>query len=237
MNRWLEAPLLAIFPRRCAYCGKPVASDKASCRACASELPRITGETCRLCGREKKFCTCSGEKYFSSLSAPFYYSGRARNGVWLFKFKRNARSAKALGDELAQTINERLSDIKFDFVLSVPMTEKHMKERGYDQCALLATEISERTGIPYKQGLIKKIFDTEKQHGLNFYFRKGNLTGVFDIVNPDDVKGKTVLLCDDISTSGETLNECAKMLWLCGAKEVHCIVVAVTQYSKKKKYN
>ena len=79
-----------------------------------------------------------------------------------------------------------------------------------------------------------KIYETDKQHGLKHYLRKGNLTGVFDVKNPDDVAGKTILLCDDISTTGETLNECAKMLWLYGAKEIYCISVALTKAKKHK---
>lgn len=235
MKRLLELPLLALFPRRCAYCGKPVAPDRPSCQKCNSTLPRIKGEICGHCGREKEFCSCDEERYFDTLSAPFYYEGCVRKGMSLFKFYRNAKSSRAFGDEMAQTVRERLPDIQFDFIVSVPMTEKHKKERGYDQCELLASEISREIGIPYKSEIITKIFETEKQHGLKFYLRKGNLTGAFDIENRDEVNGKTILLCDDISTSGETLNECAKMLWLCGAKEIHCVVAALTKYRKKRK--
>ena len=75
----------------------------------------------------------------------------------------------------------------------------------------------------------EKIYETEKQHGLNYYLRRGNLTGVFDSDSPGEIKDKTILLCDDISTSGETLNKCAKMLWLYGAKDVYCITLALTK--------
>ena len=64
--------------------------------------------------------------------------------------------------------------------------------------------------------------------------RKGNLTGVFDVADPGLVEGKRILLCDDISTSGETLNECAKMLWLCGAEEISCVCFALTKSVKKR---
>ena len=65
--------------------------------------------------------------------------------------------------------------------------------------------------------------------------RKGNLTGVFDINEPALVEGKNVLLCDDVSTSGETLNECAKMLWLYGAKNIYCITLALTENKKERR--
>ena len=80
-----------------------------------------------------------------------------------------------------------------------------------------------------------KLYETRPQHGISYLFRKGNLTGVFDVGNPDAVRGKKILLCDDISTSGETFNECAKMLWLNGAEKVCCICLALTKSKKKDK--
>ena len=99
---------------------------------------------------------------------------------------------------------------------------------------MLAERIGRLNGIDYKPGLISKLYETQKQHSLGFYLRKGNLTGVFDISDPAAVADKTVLVVDDISTSGETLNECAKMLWLNGAKEVYCVAVALTKNNKSK---
>ncbi len=235
MKKLFELPLLAVFPRRCAYCGKPVSSDRPSCKTCEARLPRIEGKVCRRCGREEKYCSCHGATYYNGLAAPFYFEGCVRNGIHIFKFRRNPKSASAFGEEAARTVKERFSGKKFDLLISVPLTEKRLRERGYDQCALVAKEISDRTGIPFVPEVLKKIYDTDKQHGLSYYLRKGNLTGAFDIENRKLVENKTVLLCDDISTSGETLDECAKMLWLCGAKEVYCIAIALTKLRKKKK--
>ena len=112
------------------------------------------------------------------------------------------------------------------------MTKKSQKDRGYNQCELLAKGISENTGINYKNGVLVKLYETDKQHGLKLFMRKGNLSGVFDVKNPSEVEGKTVLICDDISTTGETLNECAKMLWLYGAAEIYGISLALTKREK-----
>lgn len=136
---------------------------------------------------------------------------------------------------MAETVKEKFGNIDFDYITEVPMTQKSLKQRGYNQCFLLARGISERLGIEHKPQILKKLYETDKQHIISFYLRKGNLTGVFDVCNPEEVKDKTILLCDDISTSGETLNECAKMLWLHGAKEIYCITVALTEYRKKDK--
>ena len=117
----------------------------------------------------------------------------------------------------------------FDFVTSVPATPASVKKRGFDQSALLARGVAKELGLVYDCNVIKKIYETKSQHFLSNLLRRGNLTGAFDIVDKSKVKGRTVLLCDDVSTTGETLDECAKMLYLAGAEKIYCSVIALTQ--------
>ncbi|MBQ2903961.1 MAG: ComF family protein [Clostridia bacterium] len=236
MINTLKRILFSVLPKRCAYCGSVITSDLLVCAECEKSLPRVTGNVCRKCGRGTDFCSCKGaEMYFESLVAPFYFEGNVRKGMHAFKFRKSPDNAKAYGKEISETILQRYDGIDFDFITEVPMTRKSVKERGYNQCALLCKSISENLGMEYRPGVLVKIYETEKQHGLNYNIRKGNLTGVFDVKNPEEVKDKTVLICDDIATSGETLNECAKMLWLYGAKEVYCVAAALTKKKIKPK--
>lgn len=238
MKNILKSIISALFPQRCAYCAKVIPSDALMCSECKNNLPRITGTICPKCGREKDVCTCKGaETYYSALAAPFYFQNRVRNGIHHFKFRKYPRNADAYSLEMSKTIEKRFSNIDFDFVTEVPMTKKSVKNRGYNQCALLAEKISEITGIEYKSSVLSKLYETDKQHSLSFYLRRGNLTGVFDVNDANAVNGKTILLVDDISTSGETMNECAKMFWLNGAKETYCVAVALTKYDKSKHKN
>lgn len=234
MKRIFSLPIISLLPKRCAYCGRVVAADVLMCNDCKGKVSRIEGEICVRCGREKKLCSCKkSSNYYSTVAAPFYFEGVVRKGMHAFKFRKSPRNARAYAFEMAETIKKRFKNKSFDYVTEVPMTAKHIRKRGYNQCALLSKELSAETGIEHREGVLEKLYETGNQHGLSYYLRKGNLTGVFDVVNSDDVKDKTVLLCDDISTSGETLNECAKMLWLYGAKEVCCITVALTKPIKK----
>lgn len=236
MKLIFRLPVFSILPRRCAYCGKTVAAGTLMCTECKGKVSRIEAETCKYCGREKKICSCKkSANYYSSIAAPFYFEGVVRKGMHAFKFRKSPKNAEAYADEMAKTIQKRFGNVMFDYITEVPMTKKRMRKRGYNQCALLSKEISDKTGIEYKEGILEKLYETGNQHGLNYYLRKGNLTGVFDAVNPEYVRDKTILLCDDISTSGETLNECSKMLWLYGAKEVYCIAAALTKPTKKCK--
>lgn len=200
------------------------------CDDCKVNLPRISGETCPNCGREKKICTCKkSANYYNALAAPFYFEGNVRKGIHRYKFGRTKTNADAYAFEMVNTVNKAFPDIRFDFITEVPAGKESLMKRGYNQCSILAEKISERTGIEYKANILKKVYETDKQHGMNYFMRRGNLTGVFDCDNPDLIKDKVILLCDDISTSGETLNECSKMLWLYGAKEIYCITVALTK--------
>lgn len=235
MIKSIKQIVYSILPRRCAYCGRVIPSDLLMCAECEKSLPRINGKVCRKCGRGTDFCSCKGaEMYFESLAAPFYFEGNVRKGMHAFKFRKSPDNAKAYGVEVSETIRQRFDGVDFDFITEVPMTRKSIKNRGYNQCSLICKNISENIGIEYKQGVLVKLYETENQHGLSYRLRKGNLTGVFDVENPETVKDKTVLVCDDISTSGETLNECAKMMWLHGAREVYCVATALTKSNKKK---
>lgn len=229
MKKLLKYFVSALFPKRCAYCGKVIAADELMCSVCAADLPRIEGTVCPKCGRGKELCSCRGaEMYFSRLAAPFYFKGVVRKGIHSFKFRRSPENAEAYAVEMASTVKDAYGGTAFDFIAEVPMTAAGEKERGYNQVRLLAERLGSLLGIEHKRGLMIKLYETQKQHGLSRFLRKGNLTGVFDVSEPSVVEGKTILLCDDISTSGETLNECAKMLWLYGAREIFCITVALT---------
>lgn len=234
MIKKISSFIYSLLPRRCAYCGRVIASDRLMCSDCERNLPRIKGTVCNKCGREKEICSCKGsERYYVSVVAPFYFEGNVRKGIHAYKFRKSPDNAEAYSSEMAKTVSERFGDIKFDYITDVPMTRKSVKIRGYNQCTLLAKGISDYLGIEYKPDLLVKLYETKSQHGLSFYFRRGNLTGVFDVTDPSFVYNKTILLCDDVSTSGETMNECAKMLWLYGAKEVYCIACALTKSKSK----
>ena len=229
MNRIADVIVSAFFPHRCAYCGKVVVNTTYMCNQCENDLPRICGDVCDKCGREKDKCSCKkAEKYYDGIAAPFYFSGNVRKGIHNYKFRRRIGNAEAYGTEMSETVLERFSGVSFDYIIAVPLSGKRRRERGYNQCEILAEKLSRNLGIEHRKGLLVKLYDTEKQHKISTVLRRGNLTGVFDVSDPSAVENKVILLCDDISTTGETFNECAKMLWLNGAKAVYCISVALT---------
>ena len=128
---------------------------------------------------------------------------------------------------MTETCKERYSGIHFDYVTYIPMRKHSAKKRGYNQSGLLAKRVAENINVPLCDDLLVKVYDTKVQRGCSKLERRGNLLGVFDVNNKYDVAGKCVLIIDDVKTSGATLSECGKMLYLNGASSVYCLTAAL----------
>ena len=130
---------------------------------------------------------------------------------------------------LAEDIRSAYGDGCFDFITAVPMHEHDRRERGYNQSVLLAKALSERLGLPYLDTL-KKTKRTKKQHRLTYSERKTNLSGAFALIDREAVRGRRILLVDDIITSGCTLGTCAKALNKGRPALICCAAVAAAQF-------
>lgn len=219
------------FPRRCPVCGKLIPFGEDSCGCHSLETRRVHAPACEHCGAEADRCTCSlpGELTLGHVAAPFYYSGKPRDDVLELKFHGEKRRAERLGREMALCFAERFADVQPDVVTFVPMTKKSERARGFNQSALLAKAVAAQLFLPFG-ALLEKTRETETQHTLSEQERKTNLSRAFALRTQVDVRGKTVLLVDDIKTTGATLSECERTLLENGAASVYCLCCAVTEY-------
>ena len=232
----------AFFPKRCALCGKVINPHCHLCNECENGSFFIRDEICTFCGVEKQHCICKKHKNsYSAVCAPFYYEGGAKRAVLRLKYGNGGRYAKNLAGYMADCVKKNYSDKTIDEICFIPMTLRQLKERSFNQSELLADELSTLLGVPVRRYLFKE-FETKQQHTLKESLRRGNVLGAYNVTNEFESpsfkersvekmspEGKTILLCDDIKTTGSTLNECAKMLLLSGAKEVVCITAAITK--------
>lgn len=224
----LDIGLQWIYPNRCPCCGELNVSDEP-CNNCAEDLEncRIKGKVCRHCGLEKQYCRCREYHYlFEGTAAPYYNTGAAQNGVYMLKFRNAAFAAEYFGEQMAKSFKSAFSDVKIDFICIVPSSAKDLRQSRYDKVELLAKKCSKELKIPLKAKALKKIRDTEKQHNLSHDKRQANVKGAYKASKRFD--GKTVLLIDDIKTTGYTLNECSKQLRLAGAEKVYCLTALMT---------
>lgn len=166
---------------------------------------------------------------FESQTAPFYYSGAAKRSVHALKFDGCVQNAEGLARFMSDSVKKNFADVKFDFVCCVPLSKSSLKRRGYNQSALLAKEIAKELGVPFEEKLLSRPFQGKEQKTLGGIERFGGVIGAFDCAENKIIESAAVLLCDDISTTGATLNECAKLLLLCGADKVYCVSAAITK--------
>ncbi len=233
-NNTKEFFLSFFFPRRCRFCDKPVDFRRAECKICAADTGKITGEICMLCGFMKRDCVCAGKKnFYKAVIAPFYYEGAAGKAVRRLKHRADENAVDMFAGEMAAAFSEYFPDTAFDLVTSVPLSEKSKRKRGYNQAELLAEAFAERISLPYVR-LLTKTYETKAQHTLIGAQRSGNLLGVFEPAVNTLMIGKKILICDDVKTTGATLNECAKTLLVAGAAEVVGICATLTRNDGQK---
>ncbi len=224
-----------IFGNHCKYCGELIKFGEALCNECKTDLPRITGEKCKYCGAGKDRCTCKNAKMkYDGISAPFYYEKTIEKSIRKYKFADKQYIAKVLAEDTAEAVKNDFKDINFDFIDFIPFSKNQDKKRKYNPAGEIAKEMSKILGIPVKNVLTKP-FETETQHISSAFYRQGNVAGAYDVSENADLHGKTVLLVDDIKTTGSTLNECVRVLKIAGAEKVYCAVVALTAKEKSKK--
>ncbi|MCI8553671.1 MAG: ComF family protein [Clostridiales bacterium] len=220
------------FPRRCGFCGRLVKIDETVCGECKGELPRVLPPLCPLCGREKGRCACRAHRrHFLRCVSPFYYEGLARKGILRLKLYGKTYAAEAFAEAMAQTVKREYAGVVFDGIVPVPVSRRTQKARGYNQSFLLASALGARIGCQAEETLAKLV-ETPAQRELSALERSGNVMGVFDLRSGCCVTGKTLLLVDDILTTGATLDECAKILKIYGAAEVYAAVGAAAMLEK-----
>ncbi|MDD6729025.1 MAG: phosphoribosyltransferase family protein [Eubacteriales bacterium] len=236
MNNFLSAlDRLTVFviPKRCELCGEVVEVKETVCPDCKNP-PRIAPPVCEKCGCSKADCICKNKNEFKRIVAPYYYTDKIVAAVHRFKDGNMEFLAKRFILDMTKCVKENYGDISFDAVTFVPMRFWDEFKRGYNQSELLAKGIADNIDVPIMK-LLAKTERTKPQKAQSERQRKVNVFGVFDVTDKDFVQDKTILLVDDVKTTGSTLNECAKMLKIYGAKEVYCVSLAIVKHKKDKK--
>ncbi len=224
------------FPPHCVLCDEVVVVENMPiCPVCAKkELPLIQSPICKRCGRDKKNCVCKMDTFLTDgIAAPFYNEQVVKDSIHHFKKCEDVDRIHYYTENMIASIYATFGDKIVDYITTVPLHRIDYTARGFDQTEALAKCISKELHVPYVP-LLRKIFSTPSQKSLPAHCRNGNVLGVFDVNTKISLKGKNVLLLDDVVTTGSTTNECAKMLKIYGAKNVYVAAVAVSRVDKQK---
>ena len=220
-----------IFPERCVVCGKVIAHGDVFCESCVIDDDKMEKVQCHNCGCQKDECICNviANKNNYQLVAPFYYRDEARECVHQFKYGSSFDSGIFLAEKMTQTIKKEYGDVAFDLLTCVPTSKKRRKQKSFSTSEYLLKKISKKMKIKSNKKLLLKIKETPTQVSLSGNDRMTNLKDAFTVHQDFDIKDQVILLCDDVRTTGSTLNECSKALLGAGAKAVYCVTATVTQ--------
>lgn len=224
-------------------CGRPIdnRSPYALCGHCVRILQWADGETCQKCGKPLLYknngelcndCRQWGRKFKKGFTTVRY--GRIERDI-IHRFKYRDKSY--FGAKLAELMYERicLEDIYFDMVLPVPMYKGKERRRGYNQADLLARVLARNLEMPYRSDILIRTTDTIPMSSLNVEERRDNFNGVFTVAENKEyiLKDKTVLLVDDIFTTGSTVEACSVTLLDSGVDVVYVLTFAAGMDSKR----
>lgn len=203
-----------LFPPRCPFCHQ-AREEEAICPDCQETLAWLTGVAAERRPEHIKLCA----------SALGYYDQRVRRCIWRYKFGRRQGHARILGPLVAQCARDHFTE-NFDLISWPPLSPKKLRSRGFDQAQLLARAVALDRGMS-ETALFRKSNRAGQQSRIKSHAaRRANVLGAYSLLEPKLVRGKRILLVDDVVTSGSTLSECARLLLTAGAEGVWAVTLA-----------
>ena len=228
------------FPRNltCSCCGRESFTGGILCERCLDKAERNDGNICDHCGVK----TIAGEAYCPRCKNKLTSFDKARSAfvygevtsILVQKIKYGGE--KYLAEEFAKELYRLFvaSVCHADGIVCVPMSEKRERGRGYNQSRLIAEALAELSSVPFLDVTVKKK-ETESQVGKNYSERRKNLEGSFGVKNKSEVKGKRLVIVDDVTTTGSTAETLAAALKHAGAEEVFVLTYASVSRADKNK--
>ena len=216
--RLTASALDLLYPPSCAVCGR---EGRFVCEGCEPDLPRLLAPYCVRCASPGKAAHCrlctATPPHFDGVTAPYVHRGPVRDLVHNLKYNNVRTSAPHLGRLMAAHL--AAGSVRADVLAPVPLHRRRERDRGYNQSALLARAVGEATGIPLEERLLTRTRDTAPQVTMKSpEERRRNIEDAFECEG--EVSGASVLLIDDVVTTGGTMSACAKPLKSAGAESV-----------------
>jgi ComF family protein len=244
-NDWTLALKNLLLPQYCKVCGDRILTEENGyfCPTCWETSPRIERPFCPVCGRPHPagvglgtrsnfLCgPCSAGKAdrpYRRILGAAQYEGAVEEAIKLFKFNGRPRLAGPLGELMAEVAARELDCESYDYVIPVPLHKVRYRERGYNQSRLLAQEVLRVFPAARLDESLCRTRPTKVQSRLHSEAeRRENVRGAFAVVDGSHLAGSTVLLVDDVVTTGGTISECALILREAGAAIVDVLAAAL----------
>ena len=237
MTAVIAALAEVLFPTLCLSCGTVMPERDAHpfCGGCRARLRPIASPLCPCCGIP--YPPEDGPDHLCGrclLNRPPIHAARSygvyeavlHDAVHAFKYGGNLTLGERLGRLMAEHDYPSFRIGDYELLVPVPLHRRRLRQRGFNQSVLLAREISRRRGIPLDFLALRRVVDTESQAGLKKDERRSNMKKAFSVAAPERIRGRRILLVDDVHTTGSTLGECAKSLLQGGAESVGALTLA-----------
>ena len=232
-----QSTLFQFFlPPQCPCCERLLEEDQQGfCSNCLSEIRWIEPPFCSICGipfisKEVESHPCGAcvthRKYFTMARAWGAFEGSLQEAIHRWKYEGKTRLTPFFAEWMVKGLNRYWEPDSLDLLIPVPLYTQRLRERGFNQALLLVKELSRRTGIPYRKTILQKKKPTIPQVNLSGAEREKGLRGAFHIIRNEELLGKSVLLVDDVYTTGATVNECSKVLLRGRAERVDVLTLA-----------
>ena len=235
MKNLINAFIDLFFPTFCVVCNNPIThQDNHICEECLNLIKstKTLTDRCSVCSspfEDGKCSFCTERKvYIDQNICCFDYDGAVKKLMGGYKFRGHKRISKVFS---LLFINTVVNIPKADIITSVPITKKKKWKRGYNQSQVFAKELGRHYRLKYLK-LLKESKKTLVQHELNITERFFNILGRYTVLNKSHVLRKTIILVDDVFTTGATVNECARVLKEAGAEKVFSITMARSTIKK-----
>jgi ComF family protein len=234
-----------IYPPRCHICHKflwenrvkKVQQELLFCQPCFDGFSVISSPRCPICGtpfvsetEEDHLCEdCLRKRpFYDAVGAPYLYEGNLMAIIHEFKYAGKSYLANALGPLLGSFAKGWLNRADDCLMMPVPLHSKRLRERGFNQSLHLARKVAPLLGTELDFLSLRRVRYTRPQTGLKSDERRKNVRKAFEVLEKKAVKSRTVILVDDVTTTGHTLNECARVLKRSGSEDVFGLVLART---------
>ena len=236
-SRIAEAVISLLFPRRCPVCERIVTPKGAYiCPVCAKKLSFVKAPVCFKCGKEigdgREYCQdCMRHpRTFERGIALLNYNEKASRSVSRIKYGGRREYLDYYGKAMAERLGSAICRMKAQTLVPVPVHPARLRERGFNQAAELAARLGELLPLPIDDGLLIRAKKTARQKDLNPAQRLANLEQAFSVPERRKKEGKlpeSVILVDDIYTTGSTIEACTRALKAAGVKRVYFVSICI----------
>lgn len=217
-----------VYPPHCLVCRAE--GETYLCAACIEKIDIITPPFCRKCGGPTESYHCEEcrdrEYHFECSRSAGIFEDVLRDAIHALKYQNHIAIVEPLAEIMAQSFNDTGLAGRADIIVPIPIHASRMIHRGFNQSEELARGFSKRVHLPMEPHILRKARKTKRQMELPFDLRISNIQGSFKVTHAERIRGKRVLLVDDVFTTGSTLDEAAKVLLAAGASVVNAYTLA-----------